>query len=524
MSELQNVEIELFGKNYKVDGNGFLPITFSNGKFSGQNIKAIKPRARLNGKRATMGEFAKTICDFLMNRKTIGQAVKHFELDDETVSKYRDIGIACGYFHENDIVRKDTSVEEYHDVKNEEFEKRPEIQAWKTYLEKGQDNEKRARAQSRRTIGFLRNACEIVKCTPNGLICKDIYQDSGYDAWKKDPNSCLAKMAIVRKAILSNYNNNTQFENGIGAAHNIKMAVRLWIQFNDIPLRRNDKDLGKELGGKQPQETIGKYAQTGGECSREQVEHIEKILFGENDKSLKQYALSMAQAHSIDELLTMKMISIDQKRKNDKTVHVYPEIQTPTGQAYILGVATAGRLEALISGLMSEVKIGNGDNPTITLILRERKNDWHGDIKEKKIFYKNQTRLRKLLIERNKDHEFCIVGEKNQFCMDGIYDAAFFHEKQSNVRHMIQNLRVAYWAVGLRDPYWFKKPSHSIRHTAAHYWYHVTHGDISKCVKITGHKTREFERSYYQATDEQQEQQMNALIDADIELNKSNSE
>ena len=72
LSELQNVEIELFGKNYQVDKDGYLPITFSNGKFNGQNIKAIKPRARLNGKRATMGEFAVTICDFLMKRKTIG--------------------------------------------------------------------------------------------------------------------------------------------------------------------------------------------------------------------------------------------------------------------------------------------------------------------------------------------------------------------------------------------------------------------------------------------------------------------
>ena len=103
------------------------------------------------------------------------------------------------------------------------------------------------------------------------------------------------------------------------------------------------------------------------------------------------------------------------------------------------------------------------------------------------------------------DNEFYKVTELQDSIVRTSSAASTYNNKsgKENLQEKMRIFRKCYDEVGLDDPYWTKKPFHSIRHIFAHYWLRKTDWNYEQVAK-QGHwgATTELKRSYGQLPDE----------------------
>jgi len=377
---------------------------------NGESFKLLTPRKKVKGRHVNMPQMLESIRDMFQEGKTGSQIASLLDMDSDTIGKYKKIIMAFNALDESAIVKDREDQAEFRNEQTAKMLSRPEVNAWHTDLIENGKNKKTTRNHA----ACLNHACQILKISPMALCQK---AETDHQAQLKAINRLMLEVSKVVTSESSFYQ--------------IRMAVRSWIQYNGVGIPR---------GNLCPKYLSGKIVSTHGNADLVRAD--------------------------MDEIARANELVEDPKSKMP-----FPTRRQDTEMVWKFGVQTASREGAIFSAL-----IENWNSATKIFQTIERKlTHIGGEIQKKRIFCNDLIRL---INERKAAGKKCLVGEIDEYMpfnemAKKSSDEIHLKEKhQQAKREIAQNLRWVYEQVGgnMADPYFTKKPFHSLRHVAAQYW------------------------------------------------------
>ena len=215
MATIANTEIELFGQKVQVDENGF----FSPDDLGIEgSFKAFVPRSLVKGRRVNMAQMLEAVRDLFQQGKTGSEIAAILDKDSDTIGRYKKIIVAFGALDESAIVQKREQEGEFRNEKTLEMLTRFEgVGKWQTRL---LSKPKASKKKIKSFAASLNRVCQILKMSPVAILQKTYTGDEQLYAIDE-------LMAQVRKEVKSE-----------SSFYSIRMALRSWIQYNQIGIPR----------------------------------------------------------------------------------------------------------------------------------------------------------------------------------------------------------------------------------------------------------------------------------------------
>ena len=438
MATLADTEIEIFGKVTKVDSNGFISAP------NGESFKAFVPRSLFKGRRVNMAQMLEQVADLFRQGKTGSEIAAIADKDSDTIGKYKKIILAFGGIDANAIMQKREQEGEFRNEKSAAMLARfPEVAEWQARLK---SKPKASRKNIKSKLNCLNRVCQAVKISPIGLLQK------GYTG-----NEQLAAiddlMAQAHKTTITS----------VSSFYACRMAIRSWVAYNGIVIPK--PCTYGHLHGEVPE-------------SHGQAAHV---------RMSKQ---EIAQANAILE--------------DPKSELPYPERRIDTEVFFKFGVETCARQMAIITAKIGDVQTYGGYNSAEqTFKVIERKLYHVGKHRMvKRLFC---IELVRIINARQKAGETCLIGKPNEYVNYATMEQESTDDVKQNRKQVLalkeidDNLRAVYEQVGgnAADPYFTKKPSHSLRHVGAQYWLRKSNFDFGFVAELGGWTTlQELQKSY----------------------------
>ena len=282
MTTLANAEIEIFGKTTKVNNDGFFIAP------NGEPFKAFIPRSLVKGRRVNMAQMLQAVRDMFQDGLTGSQIAKLLDMDSDTIGRYRKYIIAFNALDETAIVKQRENQAEFRNEQTAQMLARPDVKEWyDTLIENG-----KTRKIVKMWAASINRACKILKISPITLCQKE------YAGTRQQLNEINSLMFAVKQEITSE-----------SSFYIVRMAVRSWLQYNDVTIPR---------GNLCPKNLSGKVVSTHGQAA-----HVRASLD------------EIAQANAILE--------------NPKSKLPYPERRIDTEVYFKFGVETASRSTAILT-------------------------------------------------------------------------------------------------------------------------------------------------------------------------------
>jgi len=393
---------------------------------NGESIRAIVPRSKVKGRRVNMAQMLEAVRDMFQEGLTGSEISKLLDKDSDTIGRYKKIIVAFGALDESAIVKKREDQAEFRNEQASQMLKRQEVKEWYDALIENKKTGKTTRA----FVASLSRVCNILKLSPMALCQKEYAEQTRQ---LKEINSLMFAASKEIKSESSFYI--------------CRMAVRSWLQFNGVAIPR---------GNLCPANLSGKVVSTHGQA---------------NDVRA-----------SIDEIARANAIL-----ENPKSKLPYPDRRIDTEIYFKFGVETASRSTAIITAKLDK---WNTESRSIKTI-------------ERKLTHANKQRMNKrifcselirIMNERKAAGETCLIGKQNEYVtfsemeMQRSDDLHITKKQTRALWELHQNLRAVYQQVGgnMADPYFTKKPSHSIRHISAQAWLLRSEFDYGFVAKLGG--------------------------------------
>ena len=405
---------------------------------NGDRVKWFKPRNLVNGRRVDFVKLLEVVRDYFQAGLTGSQIAQNLSKDTDTIGRYKKIIVAFNALDETAINKnRDVNAEFRNEDTAKMLERFDTVKAWHDTLIEG--------GKSRRGVRIfassLNRACQILKISPESFCQK------GFNHTGEQLKAINRNMFVVSEAVESE-----------SSFYSIRMAVRSWLAFNEVSIPR---------GNLCPKYLSGMIVSTHG-----QANHVRA---------------SMAEIAKANELL-----------ESSKTVLPFPSRRQDTEIYFKFGIETASRSLAIIT---AEMYKWNGTAKQFKTF--ERKLQHVGKHRmTKRIFCPELIRL---LNERQQAGEKCLIGKQNEyvnFSQIGNESADDIHQtspQKKALKEINENLRAIYQQVGgnMADPYFTKKPSHSLRHVSAQYWLLKSSFDYGFVAKLGGWFTIDELRASY---------------------------
>ncbi len=405
---------------------------------NGERVKWFKPRNLVNGRRVDFGKLLEIVRDYFQDGLTGAQIAKNLSKDTDTIGRYKKIIVAFNALDENAIKNRQVNTEFRNEATTQMLARFESVNQWHDRLIRGG----KSRKGTRIFASSLNRVCKILKISPESLC------QTGYEGTGKQLDAIDDLMYEVSQTVTSE-----------SSFYAIRMAVRSWLDFNKINIPH---------GNLCPKNLSGKIVSTHGQAA-----HVRA---------------------SLDEIaLANKYL------ENAKLcVLPYPKRQKDTEVYFKFGVETASRELAMLTAEMHKWNSTAKQFKTF-----ERKLQHVGKHRmTKRIFCPELIRL---LNERQAAGKKCLVGENDEYVnlseignetSDDIHQNA---AQKKALKEINENLRAIYEKVGgnMADPYFTKKPSHSLRHVAAQYWLLKSSFDYGFVAELGGWGTiDELKKSY----------------------------
>jgi len=405
---------------------------------NGDRVKWFKPRNLVNGRRVDFVKLLEIVRDYFQAGLTGSQISENLSKDTDTIGRYKKIIVAFNALDENAINKnRDVNAEFRNEDTAKMLQRFDTVKAWHDALIEG--------GKSRRGVRIfassLNRACQILKISPESL-CQKGYEKTG------------KQLAAINKLMFQV----SEIVKSESSFYQIRMAVRSWLAWNEISIPR---------GNLCPKNLSGMIVSTHG-----QANHVRA---------------SMAEIAQANELL-----------ENSDTKIPYPKRRQDTEIYFKFGIETASRATAIITGEMYK-----WNNAARTFKTFERKLQHVGKHRmTKRIFCPELIRL---LNERQQAGEKCLIGKQNEYVNfsqignESRDDIKFSSAQTKALKEINENLRAIYEQVGgnMADPYFTKKPSHSLRHISAQYWLLKSGFDYGFVAKLGGWFTIDELRASY---------------------------
>ena len=438
---LANTEIEIFGKTVKVDTNGFIFAP------NGESFKAFIVRSKFLGRRMNMGQVLEKVAEYFRQGKTGSEIASIVDRDSDTIGKYKKIIIAFGGIDENAINQKRESEGEFRNEKtNAMLARFPEVATWKARL---MSKPKASRKTINQKVSSLNRVCQAVKMTPIGLLQKGLTGDEQLTAID-------GLMAIAHAETITSVN----------SFYACRMAIRSWVSFNGINIPKPCT-----------------YGHLHGEVveSHGQAAHVR---------------MSKQEIEKANEILESATLG--------KKYLPFPERREDTEVFFKFGVETCARQMAIITAKIQDVQVYGGWNSAEqTFKVIERKLYHVGKHRMIKRLFCGE--LVRIINARQKAGESCLIGKPNEYVnyatmeQEASDNVKQNQKQQAALKEIDTNLRAVYEQVGgnAADPYFTKKPSHSLRHVGAQYWLRKSNFDFGFVAELGGWTTlQELQKSY----------------------------
>lgn len=402
----ENFETEIFGQNVKIVDG------FFSAKGSSESHKYITPRKKQLRRIGPMEQILEHIAGLFNQGHTGSEIARSLDIDTDTVTNYKKIIVDFNGIDEAGIQSQKEKQMEFRNEDNEKLLKRPEVKDWFDHM-KADHHDGKAFAQ--KYLANLGRICRAVEMSPISLCQKDIYA--------VDRQKALREINKILEPVAE--------ENTEAAFYPLRMTMRNWLGFNGISLGAR---------GQAPKNLRGNIVNHGASAHVRATE---------------------AEIDQVDEILAKG------------TGMPYPELAQDTRIFFLFGVETASREMTIFSTqLIKGATVQHNSQKLVSKILvNERKLAHVGKNKQwKRVFCK---KLQDLIQARINAGEKLLVGKPNQFFdYAGVNSdkASSLGKKGEETKKIADNLRFAYAATGLDDPYFTKKPNHSLRHIAAQYW------------------------------------------------------
>jgi hypothetical protein len=441
MTTIANTEIELFGRKVRIDESGF----FSPDDLGIEgSFKAFVPRSLVKGRRVNMAQMLEAVRDLFQQGKTGSEIAAILDKDSDTIGRYKKIIIAFGALDESAIVQKREQEGEFRNEKTALMLARFEgVEKWQARL---MSKPKASKKKIKSFAASLNRVCQILKMSPVAILQKTYTGDEQLYAIDE-------LMAQVRKEVKSE-----------SSFYSIRMALRSWIQYNQIGIPR---------GSLCPPNLSGKVVDSHGKAAHVRLDKDE-----------------LKQANAILE--------------NPKSKLPHKERQTDTAVFFKFGTETGSRQLAIITAKIQDVQSWGGWNSKEQLFKTIERKLYHvGEHeKTKRIFCPELVRI---INARQAAGEKCLIGKPNEYVNYSTMEQPSTDDVKQNkaqiraLKEIDDNLRAVYQQVGgnAADPYFAKKPSHSIRHIACQYWLRKSDFDYGFTAEIVGSMTiDELRKSY----------------------------
>jgi len=393
---------------------------------NGESFKAFVPRSLVKGRRVNMAQMLQAVRDMFQDGLTGSQIAKLLDMDSDTIGRYRKYILAFSALDETAIVKQRENQAEFRNEQTAQMLARPDVKEWyDALIENG-----KTRKIVRMWAASINRACQILKISPITLCQKE------YAGTRQQLTEINSLMYAVKKEITSE-----------SSFYIVRMAVRSWLQYNDVTIPR---------GNLCPKNLSGKVVSTHGQAA-----HVRA---------------------SLDEIKQANAIL-----ENPKSKLPNPDRRIDTEIYFKFGVETASRSTAILT-----TKIENWNSVAKTTKTIERKLTHVGKQRmTKRIFCPELIRI---MNERQAAGEHCLIGKPNEYVtlsemVKESSDDIHITKKQTDaLREIHDNLRAVYEQVGgnMADPYFTKKPSHSLRHIAAQYWLLKSDFDYGFVAKLGG--------------------------------------
>jgi hypothetical protein len=438
MATIANTEIELFGQKVRIDESGFFSAK------SGESFKAFVPRSLVKGRRVNMAQMLEAVRDLFQQGKTGSEIAAILDKDSDTIGRYKKIIVTFGALDESAIIQKREQEGEFRNEKTLEMLTRFEgVGKWQARL---LSKPKASKKKIKSFAASLNRVCQILKMSPVAILQKTYTGDEQLYAIDE-------LMAQVRKEVKSE-----------SSFYSIRMALRSWIQYNQIGIPR---------GSLCPPNLSGKVVDSHGKAAHVRL-----------DKS------ELAQANAILE--------------NPKSKLPHPARRIDTEVFFKFGVETGSRQLAIVTAKIQDVQSWGGWNSKEQLFKTIERKLYHvGEHeKTKRIFCPELVRI---INARQAAGEKCLIGKPNEYVNYSTMEKPSTDDVKQNkaqiraLKEIDDNLRAVYQQVGgnAADPYFAKKPSHSLRHVAAQYWLRKSNFDYGFTAEIVGSMTiDELRKSY----------------------------
>ena len=437
MATLANTEIEIFGQKVRIDESGFFSVNNS------EPLKAFVPRSNVKGRRVNMAQMLEHVRDEFQKGLTGSEIAANLSKDSDTIGRYKKIILAFGALDESAIVQKREQEGEFRNEKTAAMLARfPQVQTWKTRLE---SKPKASRKAINQKISSLNRVCQAVKMTPVGLLQRGYTGDEQLSAIDD-------LMKTAHETSITSVN----------SFYTCRMAIRSWLSFNGIVIPKPC---------------------TYGHLHGEVVESHGQAAHVRMSKS------EIAQANTILE--------------NPKAKLPFPERRIDTEIFFKFGVETCARQMAIVTAKISAENYGGWNSSERTFKVIERKLYHVGKHRMiKRIFCSELVRI---INARQKAGEKCLIGKPNEYVNFSTMENESSDDVKQNrqqvnaLKEIDANLRAVYEQVGgnAADPYFTKKPSHSLRHVGAQYWLRKSRFDYGFVAELGGWTTlQELQKSY----------------------------
>ena len=428
----------IFGQEYKTQNGGF--ITMPNG----ESLKVFEIRSLVKGRRVNMAQMLEHVRDLFQAGKTGSEIAALLDKDSDTIGRYKKIIVAFGALDESAIIQKRESEGEFRNEKTTAMKERFEsVEKWQARLMK-QPRASKKKIKSK--ASSLNRICQILKMSPVALLQKSYTGDEQLDAIDE-------LMGVVRENVKS-----------VSSFYQLRMAVRSWIQYNQIGIPRGSL-CPANLSGKTV--SHGKSAHV--RASKQEIEQANKIL------------------------------------ESSKSKLPYPARRIDTEIFFKFGIETASRELAILTAKISDITgaWGGWNSAEQTFKVFERKL-YHVDEHQqlKRVFCPELVRI---INARQKAGETCLMGKQNEYVHYSQMEKESSDDIKQNkaqkkaLREINDNLRAVYSQVGgnMTDPYFSKKPSHTLRHVAAQFWLRKSKFDYAFVAILGGWLTiDELKKSY----------------------------
>jgi len=398
---------------------------------SGESIKVFSPRSLVNGRRVNMAQMLEIVRDYFQAGKSGSQISKILEKDSDTIGKYKKMIEAFGALDETTIVREHEQQAEFRNEETAEMLTRSEVKAWYDTLIEGGKN----KGVTKTFAASLNRVSKILKISPVTL-CQHELSD-GARTSKEQLLAINKLMFVVKEQVKSE-----------SSFYAVRMAVRSWLQFNGVTLPR---------GNLCPKNLHGKVISTHGGASHVRASTAE----------------------------------IEQARKFIHTEKLpYPERRQDTELVWEFGIETGARWTTIITALLDNYS-------TVEKTFK---------VIERKLFHVGKHRQTRriicpeliALIEAKKaSGEKCLIGKQNEYMpfvemakesSDDLHPTKIHTRNQKEIG---ENLRAIFEKIGgnLADPYYTRKPFHSLRHIAAQVWLDKSDYDYGFTAELLGWTT-----------------------------------